>query len=172
MSTWFKGFFLGIGILLGLAEPREPPQMTVLLHRNADSIYASAEVSGLPGKALEELVDASFGIRLVAVLWVDTYKTTVWRSISFDGLEYSVEMSETGIIHRTSSANAAWIMASRFIGIPMGTVASLSRPLKVVGSVAIAMADEGSGDDPMVLLGYRPAMVYRQLDSLDLVPYH
>jgi len=172
VAAWFKGFFLGIGILLGLAEPREPPQMTMLLNRNADSIYASAELPGLPGKALAELVDASYGIRIVAVLWVDPYKTTVWRIIRFDGLEYSVELSETGTIHRTSSADAAWIMAARFIGIPMGNAASLSRPLKVGGSVAIAMADEGSGDDPMVLWGYRPATVYRQLDSLDLVPYH
>ena len=172
MAAWLKSVFLGIGILLGMAEPREPPQMTMLLHRNADSVYASVELSSLPGKALKELVDASYDIRIVASLRADPYKAMAWHLISFDGLDYVVTMSETGTIHRTGSVEAAWIMASRFIGIPLGDIDGFSEPVVVLASAALAMADEDSGDDPMVLWGYRPATVYRQLESLDLVPYH
>jgi hypothetical protein len=87
---------LGTAALLGLSTAGEPPMTTIRPFRDAESLYVSVELEGLPGEDLERLVDASFNVRVSAAISAGTGKAEVYREISFDGLRYEVTVSETG----------------------------------------------------------------------------
>jgi len=171
VGSWFKGFVLGIAALLGLSTAGEPPATTIRPFRDAESLYVSVELEGLPDKDLERLVDASFNVRVNAAMWAGPARTEAYRDISYDGLRYEVRVSETGGVHRTDDAAAAWAIASRFGKIRLSPVASLRFPIAIGCKITLTLPD-GESYDPMVVWGYKAAAAYRELDSVGLVPYY
>ncbi|GAB1457565.1 MAG: hypothetical protein RBT62_05175 [Spirochaetia bacterium] len=171
MGSWFKGFVLGIAALLGLSSAGEPPAMSIRAFRDATTLYASAEIHQLPGRDLESLVEASFTVRLHATIWTDQTRVDAYRDIRYTGRNYEVMLSETGGVHTTGDANAAWIMASRFNMIPLGDIRAMHFPLAIGCKVGLSLPEDASYD-PMVVWGYKPCTSYRELDSVGLVPYY
>jgi hypothetical protein len=171
MGSWFKGFVLGVATLLGLSTAGEPPPATIRPYRDAAALYASVEVEDLPGKDLGRLVDASYRVRISAVIWAGSTKAEVYRDISYDGRVYEVRVSETGGVHTTVDRAAAWAIASRFTRIELGLLSEMRFPLAAACKVRLSLPLDTSYD-PMVVWGYKPAAAYRELDSVGLVPYY
>jgi hypothetical protein len=171
MGSWFKGFVLGVATLLGLSTAGEPPPATLRPYRDAAALYASVELEDLPGKDLGRLVDASYRVRISAVIWAGSTKAEVFRDISFDGRRYEVRVSETGGVHTTVDHAAAWAIASRFNRIELGLLSEMRFPLAAACKVRLSLPLDTSYD-PMVVWGYKPAAAYRELDSVGLVPYY
>jgi len=140
-------------------------------YRDAERLYASVELEDLPGKDLSRLVDASFTVRLRVTVNGGVEGGEAFRDVSFDGLRYTIRVSETGGVHITSDSGAAWAIVSRFGRISLGPVAAIRFPI-ALGCKVVLSLPEDPDYDPMVVWGYKPAAAYRELDSLGVVPYY
>jgi len=168
--TWFKGLVLAVATILGLSQGGAPPPLSLSAYRDASMLYASVEVEQLPGRDLARLVQASYVIRLQAVSWAGGVRAENYRDIQFDGLQYTVFVSETGKSHTTDDDAAAWALASRFGHIPLGLADPARFPLAMGCKVTLSLPGI-TGYDPMIVWAYRPAAGYRELDSVGMVPY-
>jgi hypothetical protein len=171
MGSWFKGFAIGVAALLGLSRAAEPPAASMRAYRDADTLYASVELEDLPGDDLAKLVDSSFVVRIKALAWAGSSRAEAYRDIRFDGRRYEVRVSESGGVHRTEDARAAWAIASRFGKIAVGPLAAMRFPL-AMGCKVVLTLPEDPEYDPMVVWGYKPAAAYMELDSPGLAPYY
>jgi hypothetical protein len=171
MGSWFKGLALGVAALLGLSKAAVAPELSLRAYRDASSLYASAEIEELAGTDLERLVEAAFLVRVHASFWAGPARAEAHRDIRFDGIRYEVRVSETGGVHRTEDAGAAWAIASRFTRIRLGDVAALRFPIAMGCKVTLRLPED-EGYDPMVVWGYKAAAAYREIDSVGLVPYY
>ncbi len=170
MTTWFKGLVLAIASILGLSDGGTAPALSITAFREASTLYASAELEGLPGSDLERLVEASYLIRLTAKTWAGDFRSERYREIKFDGLQYHVYVSETGSTHSTADTQAAWSLVSRFGRIPLGSADPVRFPLAIGCKVLLSIPGMAEYD-PMIVWGYKPAAGYRELESIGMVPY-
>jgi len=171
MMDWFKGLVLGIGVFLGLAEPREAPGLDFRVHRDAVTLYASVELLELPGAGLDDVVRSGFRVRLTLEARAGDRRAVAWRDVRYDGAAYYVTVSESGTTHRSADAGGAWAMASRFLRVPLGPVAGLAYPLDAEARVVLDLPDDADYD-PMVLWGYRAASATRSFAGLGSIPYY
>lgn len=170
MGSWWKGLVLGVATAFGLAPGGSPPDVDLRAYRDAEALYASAELREMPGRDLERLVDSSFDVRIKAVFKAGREASEAYRDIRFDGLSYNVFVSETGMTHATKDARAAWAIASRFQRIRV-TDSGAPFPMELGCKVSLALPRD-PGYDPMVVWGYKPAAAIARLDSLGMVPYY
>lgn len=171
MGAWWKGLVLGAAAALGLAPGGAPPELELRAFRDAEALYASAELLDLPGKDLARVVDSSFALRVKATFRAGRGAVEAYRDLRYDGLSYRVYVSETGTSHTTADAKAAWAIASRFSRIRLAELGALAFPLDL-GCKVILLLPSDPGYDPMVVWGYKPAAAIAELDSPAYVPYY
>ncbi|TFG83657.1 MAG: hypothetical protein E4H20_04980 [Spirochaetales bacterium] len=171
MDTWFKGFILGLGVLLGLAPAREAPGLDARLHRDALGVYATVEILDTPSRELRELVRSTYPVRLSLFARAGPLSVTAWREIRYTGTGYEVLVSDTGGRHGTADEAAAWAIATRFLSLHLGPTSGLAFPLEFGCRVTLELPGEDEYD-PMVLWGYKPAASFREVGSLGSIPYY
>jgi hypothetical protein len=171
MGSWFKGLALGLTAFLGLSKAAVAPELSLRAYRDAVFLYASAEMEVSAETELARLVEAAFLLRVRASFWAGQARAEAYREIRFDGLGYEIRVSETGGVHRTKDARAAWAIASRFSRIRIADLGVLRFPLAMGCKITLQLPED-EGYDPMVVWGYKAAAAYREIDSAGLVPYY
>lgn len=171
MDSWLKRLVLTIAAFLGLAEAADPPPLSLRPVRDDEAIYASLELEGPASGDLARLVDATFTLRVRAIVWAGDTKGEAFRDIRYDGRRYAVLVSETGGTHAVGDFETAWLIASRFARIPLGGLAQKGFPLAVGAKVTLEFPDDPEYD-AMVVWGYRPAAAYLELDAPGMAPYY
>ncbi len=161
---------LAIGVFLGVVQPRQAPPVEMWPHRDADALYLSLELDGPPGGEILKVVDSFFTLRLTLKVGAGPLRAEAWREIRFDGTQYEIRVSETGGVHRTVDAQAAWNILTRFGSLRIGRLDGLSFPLACDAQLVLSLPED-KDYDPMVLWAYRPATASRMVEGLGSLPY-
>ena len=171
MGAFIRRAILSIAVLLGIADPAEPPILATQLHRTDSAVYAEAELREFPGEALVDLVKS--GNRLTIALSVRTpaRETVVRKTLAFDGSTYSIRDETTGDRRTTKSEAAAFILAGVFDGIVIpGLDPQGAFPVTLFCECWLELPDDPSYD-PMILWGYRPAIAEVEIESIGEIPF-
>jgi hypothetical protein len=128
-----REFLLSLGVLLGVVAAQPDPVLGARLYRDAQSLYATAEVRDGLGKDALALVTAGDTLRLVLEYQLEGGLPRLCaHEISYDPISriYQVKLSETQGLHQTTSAEAAADIFCRFYGIRVEAIANLRPPLR------------------------------------------
>lgn len=167
---------LGIAVVLGLAEPAEPPVLQPQLYRLGNEVYADVELAGFPGSKLEQLIESGNAIALTVTVRSPAGESTAEKILSCDGIRFTVADSGSVEPLTTESESAAYILAGVFTGLFVpGLTAESEFPVRVVFQSRIRLVAEPDAAPPdadvMMLWGYKPALTVRELYSIREIPY-
>lgn len=170
MGAFIRRAVLGIAVLLGFADPAEPPILDLRLHRTEDGIVAEAELIGFPGESLAELVKAGNDLAVILSLRTPNAETDTRTHLSFDGNQYHIR-GEGGGARTTESETAAFILAGLFDGVPVpGVNAASDFPVTLFLECRITLPADPSYD-PMILWGYKPAVLEHTITAMEEIPF-
>lgn len=173
MEDAFRSFILGLGILLGLVEGGANPKLSCRVHRDAERLYVSAEVTDAVSPSLSRLLESgnAIGVELSAYPSIWNHGISFRQTLRKINGVYLVTRAPEGTALSVSGADAALLLLFRFTAIPVCSVSVIPTEGFQLEVGASILVNDAPAADSAVLWNYQRPHRRFSWSSLTEVPY-
>lgn len=181
MDDAFRSFVLGLGILLGLVEGGENPAIAARLHRDADTVRLSVELSDFVSPSMRKLVDSGNAVSVSIEVLRDGQDhcraTRTMRKRSDPAVFSIADSGGEDKTLETESEEAAYLLLGRFTDFAIDEAERFAayfsgeKPVVRISVCASVRVEGASEEESALLWNYKKPSREFILRSVTEVPY-
>lgn len=177
MDALFDSLVFTLGLFLGVFTTEADPAIALRAYRDAQAVYAAADLSGAAGPGFRRLVDAGepIGVELTAKLASGSLeRQRRWtRTIRRDALTgtYVVRRGEDGKEFATPMREAALELLFTFRDLPIALAEELEGEVELTAVAVLYFPEDGIDADSAALWNYKKPAAKLAFAAFKELPY-